>query len=147
MGGNHGGGGDRAAAPAAALRLRRGPCCGEGGGEGRGARWRGDPGASFIGRRRERKGRARRWRVLAGRPSFGRQWTSSAAARVGEGEEEDMGARERTKGQLRAFGCAFIGRGGERGLRPEVMAINGHGGRRPSMHSRERLEWRGNRRS
>jgi hypothetical protein len=41
---------------------------------------------------------------------------------VGEGEEEDVGARERTKGQLRASWCAFIGRGGERGLRLEVMA-------------------------
>jgi hypothetical protein len=29
----------------------------------------------------------------------------------------------------------------------EAAAINGHGGRRPSLHSRERLEWRGNRRS
>jgi hypothetical protein len=54
----------------------------------------------------------------------------AAAARnrvapVGEGKDEDVGAQERTKGQP---GCAFIGRGGERGLRPEAMAINSHGG-------------------
>jgi hypothetical protein len=33
----------------------------------------------------------RRWRRSRRRPSFGRRWTSSAAARVGEGEEEDVG--------------------------------------------------------
>jgi hypothetical protein len=46
----------------------------------------------------------------------------------GGGRGGGCGARERTKGQLRASGCAFIGRGGERVLRPEAMAINGHGG-------------------
>jgi hypothetical protein len=42
------------------------------------------------------------------------------AAPVGDGEDEDVGARERTKGQP---GCAFIGRGGERGA---TAGSNGH---------------------
>jgi hypothetical protein len=42
----------------------------------------------------ERRRRSRR------RLSFERRWISSAAARVGEGEEEGVGARERMKGQL-----------------------------------------------
>jgi hypothetical protein len=48
---------------------------------------KGGPGASFIGRRRERKGRPRRWRVLAG---GGHKWRRRRLCGE-EGEERRHG--------------------------------------------------------
>jgi hypothetical protein len=57
--------------------------------------------------------------AAAGCPSGGARW-----------QEEGVGAQERAKGQMQGLWVAFVGRGGEEGRRPGVMAINGHGGGR-----------------
>jgi hypothetical protein len=62
-----------------------------------------------------------------------RPLVAATEARWG-GVGEDAGAQESERGSYMSSWVDFIERGEERGLRPEVMAINGHGGRRPSMH-------------
>jgi hypothetical protein len=56
-------------------------------------------------------------------------------------QKEWKGMREGLKNS------SYSAREGEGTPAGEVAAINDHGGRWPSLHSWERLEWRGNRKS